>query len=141
MNGLWQRVEQHGEPFFWERWIHMKIGIHILSVGTLSMDQIRLQDVPVLLEPIHPLLHHLFCRVGVVKARSAPAGLNTPPEGIGEVKLVFVQMVLERFESRGISAALILSQWDEHPAHAWSFVPGAIENILPGVDQLLRSRK
>jgi len=79
----------------------MENRVQVHPVGSPDVNDVRLQYLPVRLEPVHPLLHHRPCFRSVVKSGAAIAGLSAVAEVVGEVESVVGQMLVQRFDRRG----------------------------------------
>src|SRR5262245_17074492 len=101
------------------------------------MNSIRIKNRPMFAIKVDPLFHHSLCFVAVEKARAAIAGLHSCTEIIRECQVVVIEMLAQWLDSRCRSAATVLNQRNEHPAHAGCFLPCSIVNILPRMNQLL----
>lgn len=115
----------------------MQHPVDVAAIGAAAMDEIAFEDVAVGFEPVDGLLDHCLSVIGVVEAGAAVAGLDAEGQVADHHGAVVVQVLVERFDGGGRSAAVVLGQRHKHPAHRGCLLPGAVEDVLAGVDNLL----
>lgn len=91
-------VEHEGQALGLQLRVDVEHGVEVAAVGPAHVDHVGVEDRPVLLVELRPLLDHGLGGLGVVEAPAAVAGLDAGAKVLGEVGLVGVEMLGQRLD-------------------------------------------
>lgn len=135
-DGLGQRVVEHSEGTLRQRGVDVHQSVPVACIRTPQMDDVAVEDLPVLLIPADDVAYGLPCLLSVVETRAAVACLHAAAVVLEHQGLIDIEMLAEWLDGGCRASAMILSEGHEAPATGLRTFPCAVVVELTGVDDL-----